>query len=288
MRFGIVGSSCPGMIDTKSDDQLLQKNLGITPVRIELEDLIRARDAGSATEARALASRLVSRSGGRDVPLEKITEHYQLYLGLKSIAELHRIDAISVRCWPELRDQHKSLVCLALSELAEQGIPTACEADLMTLVTSCLLTRLSGAPSCGLEITAFLEDRQALQFAHCGVAAVSMAGDPAHIAIRSHMRTGAGALVEFPFPPGTVTIAKLIRPVDSRMRIFAALGEVIPTRAGTRGSVATVRVEPSPGEFIDRLLRNAVEHHLVISYGDWMEDLAQFANFSGIELITLR
>jgi len=283
-KFGVVGSPCPGMIDTRCDGFPLQEALGIAPIQIDLEELIRARDASSTDEAGILAARLVSLTGSSDVPVEKIAEQYRLYLGLKSIAETHGVDAISVRCWPELRDQHKNLICLALSELAEQGIPTACEADLTTLITSFLLTRLSGRPCCSLEITALLEDRKALQFAHCGVAALSMAGDRRHAAVRSHMRTGAGALVEFPFPPGTVTIAKLIRPKGERVRLLVGSGEVVETSAGTRGSVATICVKPSPQEFIDGLLRNAVEHHLVIVYGDWTEDLAQLARFAGIEL----
>jgi L-fucose isomerase-like protein len=286
-KFGLVGSPCPGMIDTRCDGFPLQNSLGITPVQIELEELIRARDAASTAEADALAARLVSRTGSSDVPLEKIAEQYRLYLGLKTVVERHRIDAISVRCWPELRDQHRNLICLALSEFAEQGIPTACEADLTTLVTSFLVTRLSGQPCCSLEITAFLEDLQALQFAHCGVAALSMAGDCRVAAVRSHMRTGAGALVEFPFPPGTVTIAKLIRPAGERVRLFVGSGDVVATSAGTRGSVATICVKPSPQEFIDGLLRNGVAHHLVIVYGNWIKDLAQFATFSGIELIRI-
>jgi L-fucose isomerase-like protein len=284
-RFGIVGSPCPGMIDTRCELNPLRETVGFEPVQIELEELIQARNQSSAAEAHALAEQLVSRTGGGDVPLEKVADQYRLVLALKSITQMHRLDAVSVRCWPELRDQHKSLVCLALSELAEQGIPTACEADLTALVTSYILTRLSGRPNCSLEITAFIEDRQALQFAHCGVAALSLAGDPKNASVRSHMRTGAGALVEFPFPPGPVTIAKLVRPVDKRLRMFVGSGEVIQTPAGTRGSVATIQVKPSPGGFIDVLLKNSVEHHLVVTYGDWAEELARFARFSGIDLV---
>jgi hypothetical protein len=33
------------------------------------------------------------------------------------------------------------------------------------------------------------------------------------------------------------------------------------------------------------MLRHAVEHHLVICYGDCTEDLAQFSSFAGIERI---
>ena len=53
-----------------------------------------------------------------------------------------------------------------------------------------------------------------------------------------------------------------------------------------RGTAATVCVEPSPEKFIDSMLHYKVEHHLVLAYGDWREDLTQFAQFAGIEILT--
>jgi L-fucose isomerase-like protein len=284
-RFGMVGTQCPGMIDTGCDESLLQRRLGVTAVHRDVDNLLRAGQESSAEEARELAVGLMERVGGCEVALETVADQCRLYLGMKSMVEADHMDGFSVRCWPELRDHHKSPICLTMAVMAEAGVPAACEADLTSLVTSYVLTRLAGLPSYSVEVTGFLKEEGALQLAHCGAAALSLAGDPKNATIRGHMRTGAGALIEFGFQPGTITIAKLLRPEGDRLKMFIGRGEVIPTAPGTRGSVATVRVEPSPEAFLDTMLQEAVEHHLVLVYGDWTKDLAEFAKLAGIECV---
>jgi len=273
------------MLDTACDESLLQKHLGPKTVHFEIEDLLRARDAASAQDSLRLARQLKKRAGRSEVELGTLSDQCRLLLGVKSLIQKHRLDGFSVRCWPELRDQHKTTICLAMAELAEAGVVSACEADLMALATSYILTSLTDRPACTLEITAYLEEKNALQMAHCGVAAMSLAGIP-RSTIRGHMRTGAGALIEFGLKPGLATIAKVLRPYESGMKMFVSRGEIISSDPGTRGTVATIVVEPSPSRFLQSMLQNAVEHHLVITYGDWTKELAEFARFAGIEYIT--
>lgn len=285
-RFGLVGYPCPGMIDAGCDEALMQKAVGATVIHLDLDALLKASSEASADEASQLAQQLISRTGGMEkLGQERVAEHYRLYLGMKALVEKNRLDAFCVRCWPELRDQYKTTICLTLSKMAEEGIPSVCEVDLAALVTSYLLHRLAKTPTYSFDITAYLEGEGALQFAHCGSAALSLAKDPKKAAIRGHMRTGAGAMVEFGFKEGTVTFAKLLRPIDGGMKMFVARGKAIPTAENVRGGVATVRVEPSPSAFIARMLREGVEHHPVMVYGDWTEDLAQFCELSGMELL---
>ena len=286
-RFGLIGSPCPGMIDTGCDESLLQQALGCTTVHRDLDNLRSAAAKSSEADASRLAGSLLAKVGGAEVAEEKVAEQYRMFLGLKSLVEQDRMDGVSVRCWPELRDHHKTPVCLSLGEMAESGVPAACEADLTSLVTSYILTQLAGQPSYSFDLTAYLETDRAIQFAHCGSAALSLAESPDRAQIRGHMRTGAGALVEFGFKPGVVTIAKLLRPSGNGMRMFVGRGNVIRTPPEVRGSVATIQVEPSPDRFLDALLREAVEHHLVVVYGDWTAHLADFSELAGIELITV-
>jgi L-fucose isomerase-like protein len=284
-RLGIIGHPCPGMIDTGCDEAALQKCLGTTVVHRDLDNLLRAAEGAGAAEASELAVRLAARVGTTEVTQDTIAQCYRLYLGMRSIVNADRLDGVTVRCWPELRDHHKTPVCLTLSEMAESGVAVACESDITALLTSYILTQLAGAPSYSFDISGYLEDEQAIQLAHCGSAPLSMAGDPKDASVRGHMRTGAGALIEFGFRPGAATIAKLMRPANGRMRMFATRAEVIPTAPEVRGSVATIRPEPSAERLLDCMLREAVEHHLILVYGDWTGELAQFSEFAGIELV---
>jgi L-fucose isomerase-like protein len=285
-KFGIFGQNCPGTIDTQCDDSLLKKFLGISTIHGTMNDLIRARDAASQAEALQLAQRMTERIGRSEIMLNDLAIQCRLVLGMKALIEEHQLDGFAVRCWPEFRDHHQNAICLAMSEMAESGIVSACQADVTALATSFILTSLAGQPSCTLEITAYLEEKNALQLAHCGSAAASLAHHPNSAVIRRHMRTGGGAVVEFPFKQRTVTLAKLLRPAEKGMKLFLARGEVIPNDSDMRGNVATVRVQPSPQKVIESMLHYKVEHQLVLVYGDWMEDLMQLAQFTGIEVLS--
>jgi L-fucose isomerase-like protein len=285
-KFGVFGQNCPGTIDTNCDDSLLRKFLGINIIHGALNDLIQAGDAVSEAEALLLARQMTARIGRSEISQKDLADQCRLLIGMKSLVREHQLDGFAVRCWPELRDQRQNTICLAMAEMAESGIVSACQADVMALVTSFILTGLAGLPSCTLEITAYLEEQNALQLAHCGSAAASLAHTANSAVIRHHMRTGAGAVVEFPFKPRAVTVAKLLRPTESGMKLFIARGEIIPNAFPMRGTVATVRIEPSPQKVIESILHYKVGHHLVMIYGDWMEDLMQLAQFTGIEILS--
>jgi L-fucose isomerase-like protein len=285
-KFGIFGQNCPGAIDTECDDALLKQCLGITIMHGAVDDLIRAMDTASKDEALDLAKKITERIGRSEIALDQLANQCRLLLVMKAMVQTHRLDGFAVRCWPELRDQHQNTICLAMAEMAESGVVSACQADVTALITSFILTSLTGRPSCTLEITAYLEEQNALQLAHCGSAAASLASDSHRAVIRPHMRTGAGAVIEFPFQPRAVTIAKLLRPSESRLKMFVTRGEIMPAGDPMRGNVATVRVEPSPQKVIESILHYKVEHNLVLVYGDWMEDLMQLAQFTGIEILS--
>jgi L-fucose isomerase-like protein len=283
-RFGMVGSPCPGMVDAEANEADLEKALGATAIHIDLDALLEAAQAASPGEAAAAAQRLISQTGGtRDISEQVLADNLRLYAGIRELVQRNRLDAYCVRCWPELRDLHKITPCAAHALMSQDGIPNTCEVDLPALITTYILNRLAGTPAFNFDITAYLEEEGAIQFAHCGAAEPSLAGDPKRALLRVHMRTGTGATVEFPFREGTATLAKLLRPRDGKLRLFVARGQVIQSGDGVRGSVATVRPEPTAAAFLDKMMREAVEHHVALVYGDWTAELAHFCEFTGVE-----
>jgi len=286
VRFGLVGAPCPGMLDVGCDEADLGRVLGLTTVQLELEELLKAAERASGEEAVRLARELIARVGAIEGVTEgEVAENLRLYLGMKELVRQHQLDGYCVRCWPELRNQLPLTACLAQACLSAEGTPSACERDLPALVTTYVLSQLAGAPAFSFDLTAYLEEEEAVQLAHCGAAALSLAADPAKAVLRRHMRTGTGVTLEFAFEEGTVTLAKLLLPVRGRLRLFAARGQVISTPSEVRGSVATVRPEPSAAAFIDTMMREGVEHHLALAYGDWSAELAQFCELAGLRLL---
>jgi len=285
-RFGLVGDPCPGMLDVEVDEADIRRTLGVTTVQLDLDAVAAASAAAPPEEAASAAERLMAVAGaGNEIGPDRLRENLKLYAGLKEIVRSHRLDAYCVRCWPELRDRQKITPCAAHALLSEDGIPNCCEVDLTALVTTWMLSRLANAPAFTFDTTGYLDEEDAVQFAHCGAAAPSMAGDRSRIALRSHMRTGSGATVEFAFPEGAVTLAKVTRPRDDSMKLFVAGGTAVPCPEGTRGSVAAVRPHPSADAFMDTMLREAVEHHIALVYGSWEAELRLFCEFTGIEYL---
>ena len=283
-RFGMMGAACPGMLDAAVDEAELEKVVGAHAVHLELDALLAAARAASADEAAAAARRLIAETGGtREIGEQALEDNLRLYVGIRELVARNQLDAYCVRCWPELRDQHKITPCAAHALMSEDGVPNTCEIDLPALITTYVLNRLAGTPTFNFDITAYLEEEGAIQFAHCGAAAPSLAGDAKRALVRVHMRTGTGATVEFPFPEGTATLAKLLRPREGKWRLFVARCQVIETGGGVRGSVATVRPEPTAAAFLATMMREAVEHHVALVYGDWTGELAHFCEFTGVE-----
>jgi L-fucose isomerase-like protein len=173
-----------------------------------------------------------------------------------------------------LRDQRKITPCVAHALMAQEGIASTCEVDLPALITTYVLSRLAGTPAFNFDITGYLQDRDAIQFGHCGSAEPSLAGTSEAVRLRSHMRTGTGATV-------------LLRPVNGKLKLFAARGLAIAPGVEARGSVAEVRPEPSAAAFLEKMMEEGVEHHVALVYGTWTRELRQFCDFTGVEYLSI-
>jgi len=285
-RLGVVGETCPGMVDVVADESALRRALGVETVHFTLDELLSGAQAAPPAEVESAGRRLVAAAGGgSEVSDRALGENAGIYVAIREMVRANRLDAYCIRCWPEMRNEIGITACTAHALMAEDGIASTCEVDVPALITTWLLSRLAGAPAFNFDITAYIEEQKAVQFAHCGAADPSLAGDGANVRLRTHMRTGTGATLEFPFREGTVTLAKLLRPVDGKLRLFVAGGRAISS-VGARGSVATVQPEPSAEAFLAAMMRHAVEHHVALVYGDWKRELELFCQFTGVELVS--
>ena len=115
---------------------------------------LRGRHPPAAASA---ALRLVCQTGGGvEVGEQALADNLRLYVGLRDLVRQNNLDAYCVRCWPEMRNQHKITPCAAHALMSQDGIPNSCEVDLPALITTYILNRLAGTLVFNFDITALL------------------------------------------------------------------------------------------------------------------------------------
>lgn len=272
-RIGIIGYNCPGMIDV-TFSEIDVKKLGPEIVHLSLTDLLDRYESIDEEEVMGDVEELMGKVGKIVEPSKKdIINAVRMYYALREIVDSYKLDAISVRCWPELREKRGILPCYGLSRLSDEGVMGVCENDAFGAVTQLITYWLSGLPSFNGDLGAIYPDQNAIQLWHCGAAATKLATSIKDVHIRPHAQVGVGVEMEFPLKPGKVTITRITRPIDGKFGILIATGEALPVSPRLRGNPANVRLDVPLDRFLDALVEGGVEHHLIMAYGDLSEEL---------------
>lgn len=282
-RIGVVGYNCPGMIDT-TFNEIEMRSLGPEVMHLSLADLIDRSAAIDESKALEDAEQLIAKVGKVIEPTKReIANAVKVYYALRDMAEAHRLDAIAVRCWPELREQRKTLPCYGLSRLSDEGIMGVDESDVTGGITQLIAYWLTGVPSFNGDLSAIFPEENTIQLWHCGAASTKLASGWHDIHIRDHAQVGVSVEVEFPLKPGRVTLAKLTRPIAGKYSMLIASGNAVQVSPRTRGNPANIRLEASVEKFVSAMVENGIEHHVIMAYGDIREELMMLCDMLDIK-----
>jgi L-fucose isomerase-like protein len=278
-RVGLVGYHSPGFYDGSVDEVALKQHVGTELVHIDLSELNMAMQKIAEGDAKKthedVSKRIV------DLTLEERIRDGRIFLGLKQLVESNKLDAVAVKCWPELSFSS----CFALSRLSDAGVPGGCEGDVNATVTMLMLQRLTGQPVFLCDVFHLDEKKNTILTYHCGASGASLAPKKGDVTIRRHP-LGCGATVEFPVKPGRVTIARLGNHAG-KYRMFITSGEALRTKQIVRGNPLEVRLDVKVDDFLKTITTRGVEHHLLVVHGDWSEILTEVCELAGFEKIAV-
>lgn len=284
-KIGVVGYNCPGMIDT-TFNEIEIRALGPEVVHLSLAELIDRCAAIDEKKALEDADQLIAKVGKVIEPAKnEIVDAVKMYYALREIIEVNKLSAIAVRCWPELREQRKVLPCYGLSRLSDEGIMGVDESDVTGGITQLITYWLTGVPSFNGDLSAIFPEQNVIQLWHCGAASSKLATSWQDIHIRNHAQVGVSVELEFPLKPGRVTLAKLTRPMGGRYSMLIATGNALQVSPRTRGNPANIRLDVPVDRFIDAMVKEGVEHHVILSYGDIKEELTMLCDILNIKPI---
>jgi L-fucose isomerase-like protein len=291
-RLGVVGEHPAGMDTCNLDEAKLNELFGIQIQRIALDTVFdRARSVKKTTidQTRAMVDvRLDNLSSLEQVPLNGTLS---VYIALKEIAIEQKLDGLAVRCWPEFFTQLGCAACGAMSMLSDglgldTAIPCSCEADINGTLTQLILQTLADAPAFGTDIVGVDPAQDLIALWHCGLAPLSMADPnfPAHGGV--HSNRGLPLVMDFQLKPGSITFARISQ-ATGKISLVLGKGEMLSLPKPFSGTSGTMRPGGTTTKFLEILMRDGLEHHISLIYGDYLAELQAFAHQIGISVLTI-
>ena len=287
LRLGVLGHPPDGFDTCRFNPTALRERLGVAVEPIELETVFeRARGIGEDRVDR-LATRAERELVGLDAVERAATrKSLGLYAAMRDLAAEHGLAGLAVRCWPETFTEHGCAACRPMAMLGEEGIPCACEADVLGEITSLLLQEIAREPAWLVDLVDLDPSDDTGVVWHCGLAPLSMARaePPPRADIHSNRRLPL--LAAFPLRPGRVTLARVSQ-AGGELRLVVAGGEVTEAPASFSGTCGVVRFDAPADLLLGRIVGLGLEHHLSIAYGDHRQHLRELAGTLALPLVEL-
>lgn len=287
-KVGLIGYHAPGFVDMEADPFELRRLLGVSlrhlsigEFREQLESY--ADDVVAADVQRVLALELPM----EDVTVADLALSSRYYLALRDMIANESLDALAVRCWPELPGQLGQWPYLAFVRLAAEGANIACEGDVDGAVST-LVAALLGFGDVYLSDW-LSHDRDTVTIWHGGAAPLGLC-DPVgsefgpRIArhFNNHKPAVVNANIRSDMP---VTIFRLWR-CDGEYRLAAFEGQTIVPRQPLLGSNGLALIpELDVMELFDGLIHAGMPHHVAVVAGHHARTLKRWARLAGVRLI---
>jgi L-fucose isomerase-like protein len=272
-RYGQLGTRPDAFWTCRFDEKQLQR-LGPTTVVLDLSEVIAGATAidDSDAEFKQIIEQIGQYADTSDVLQSTVVRSAKLELFLRRWREENGVDAMAIQCWTSIQNNFGVCSCTTMSRLGDEGVPCACEADILGTLSmhACMLA--AGSPAALADWNNLHnEDDELANLWHCGVFPKSFAKGQPRIAPHTILVRREGAprdqgegVVEFVSEPSPVTLCRVTQDSDGLWKAVVAEGNIEDNPAQTFGAYGWCRI-PN----LQRLYRNVLlqhfPHHVAMS-----------------------
>lgn len=262
----------------------IQANLGCAIVNLPADELNAAWKAADQKAAEQQAQAWIRRADRVVEPKPgEIRNSAAMYLGMASLLEKHRAQAIAVDCL-ELFYKQKMFAypCLGFFQLNDDGLVGACEADLTSASTMLLMRYLTGRPGYISDPVIDTAKNQII-YAHCVAPSKPYGPDGPECAyeIRDHSEDRKGAAIRSILPLNE-TLSTLEFVSYARTVVFH-LSRAVDNLEEDRACRTKLVAEPRDAR---RLMEGwDFGWHRVTVYGDWKTRVQHTAALLGWKFV---
>lgn len=286
LTVGVIGNAPPGFYFSNALDTDVQNVVGAKLEYIEARDIInRAKTLEEKDIQNHLANAHKNIKDLDQTPAENLEKFGRLSAAYSSFVAEKGIKALASRCWPDFFVEYATPVCSVLSELTEEGVVSACEADVYGAISMFILKECTGtAPYFGDPVS-LDEDKNAITFWHCGAGACSLARKDTGAKAGVHPNRKIGPTMEFGLKEGRVTVIRLGRKPDGSFRMFVMTGEALDEPQQFLGTSVVVKADNDAAEIINKAVTGGWEAHYALVYGDVKEEIRILCNLLNLEFV---
>ncbi len=289
-RYGQIGARPDGFWTCRVNEKALQQ-IGVTTVTLDLSEAFAAvqsmsPDAPEVKNTMAGLAKYCDTSAAPEAALNKIAR-FEIFL--RKFVEEKKLDALAVQCWTSMQANLGISTCAIMGRLSDDGIPTACESDILGALSMHALS-LAGQGASALADWNNLhnDDPELANLWHCGVCPASFAKTAAKMGVQEIVggsvgRENAWGVCEFEMKEGPITLLRVTQDPDGGWKAVVSPATVEATNAKTFGAYGWARIPGLQSLYRDVLMRH-FPHHVALtggSVGDiiW-ESLGNYMGFA--------
>ena len=286
-KIAVIGDHPDGFDTCSYDSKKLREISGATVERIELSDLFDEAKKIGTKQINSIRRELESKIEGLDlVEQEPLEKSFRILATLRNKAKSKGFDGFSIRCWPEFFTEYGCAACGAMGVLNSQGIASGCEADVYGTLSTLILNWLGEEPSFIADLVDINSKHDTGVFWHCGLAPMNMADPETSIEAGIHSNRKKPLVNEFALKPGEVTLFRLSQS-KNLTRMVIGKGNMLKAPKSFSGTSGVIRFERPASEVLDTVIKEGLEHHYAITYGNVSKTLNLLARQLNIPVLEL-
>jgi len=288
MRIGSIGNQYPGMITCSVNEASLRDLIGPSVVHITMMDTVDAIKSISDAEAEAEASLIKSSYQIRDLNDQEIRQSAKIYLGMKKLLGDRDIDVLADICNLMILEKEIGLApCYAMTKLADEGMHSACECDILVATAIAIANDIAGN-AWFTEFYMMDMEKETIFCGHCGYAPTENA-NPKYPVMACPTACYPGSLgmglgFEFSAKPGQAVLLSLVNAPFGYKMIATEIDvqDAPPVPANCPQIVFKFRNHDFE-DGIEKFAKSGAAHHMVLVYGDNAKQFEALADLIGID-----
>jgi L-fucose isomerase-like protein len=285
-KIGLVGYHAPGFIDMHADPMAISQVFGVEMHHFGVDEFCGIIDGCKKVtpEAELRWLRELGIERPHDVTDADIALQAQYGAAMTELIESNNLDALALRCWPELPNRYGAWPYVAMSRMTEAGDVVALEGD----VDGALLGLMGKLANLGPGyLSDWLEhDEQTITLWHPGHAPLSIC-EPGTATLSRHFNDNKPLVIDAEMRANEpITLARLWR-VDNRYMLTALDARTITPRKHFHGCCGLAALDVDARAAFDLLVHEGMPHHLTVFMGQHEATLRRVARVLGVEFLAI-